>query len=226
MIDWLPRLAHAHADARQQQLREVLRHAAQCGHHAPHRQAGGDDVAPAGPVCQPRDRDAQRGVEDREHQPRQQPQLRIAQRQVALDRLQQDRQDLPVHEAEEIGQRQQCQRDPAALEDQGLVDFPPVRDRGHPPLLIFVFCRMRLAVATRRGDRMRHGKHFITIMYRRDRRRHHTDAAARPGPVRTARAASRHRCAARPGSSRRSAGRRDIADPGTRRCWRLPGTAN
>jgi hypothetical protein len=115
-----PRLADADAYPEEHQLREILREPAQRGHRTPDRQAGGDDVAAASPIRQPRDRNTERRIEDREHEPRQQTELRIGQQQIRLDPLEQDREDLAVHVAEEIGEGEQRERQAPSLHRQGI----------------------------------------------------------------------------------------------------------
>ncbi len=125
-----PRLPHAHPDPVEKKLGKIGRGAAQRRHCAPERQRQRDNVAAARAVGEPRHRDAKRRVKQRKRKSRQQTQLRIVQLQVDLDRLQQDRQDIPVHKAEEINQSQQRQRPAAQTDGAGISRHGGIKRQG------------------------------------------------------------------------------------------------
>ena len=106
------RLADPDANAGEQQVREILRQSAQCGHAAPDRERGGDQPRAVGArfVRIAGDRQAQHGVEQRECQPRHQADLLIAEVQVLGDRLGQDVDDLPIDKIEDVDDQQDPQR--------------------------------------------------------------------------------------------------------------------
>ena len=108
------RLADADADAREQQLDEILREPAQGRHHGPDGQRQRDQAHAVGPVPVgiARDRNAEQRIEDREGRSRQQAELRVAEPQIALDRLGEDIDDLPVEEVEDIDDQQHPQHRP------------------------------------------------------------------------------------------------------------------
>ena len=108
------RLAYPHADPREQQLDEVLRQPAQRGHGRPDRQRAADQPGAVGrcPVREPRDRQAEHGVEQREGETGHQADLRIAQPQFEPDRFGKDIDDLPVDEIEDIDDQQDPQGNP------------------------------------------------------------------------------------------------------------------
>ena len=104
------RLAHAHTHARQQQLAEVPRRAASRGHEAPDADPPRDDRAPAPLVGQPRDRESQHGVEEGEREPAEQAHLGIGEAEIALDRVNQQGEDLAIDVRGDIGEREDARR--------------------------------------------------------------------------------------------------------------------
>ena len=101
--------ADAHPDAGQEQVQVALHEAADRGHGAPDGQRQGDDVAPIGAVGPARDGNPGAHVEDGEREARKQAELAVGQRQFRLDRLLQDRQELPVDKVEGVDTSQQDQ---------------------------------------------------------------------------------------------------------------------
>ena len=95
-----PRLADPDADACKQQLPVARRRTAQRRHEAEERNRPGENAGAVEPVREPRERDPDGRVEHREREPIQEPELSVGKREIALDRLGQDREDLPVHEVE------------------------------------------------------------------------------------------------------------------------------
>ena len=120
------RLAHAHANPRQQQLDEILRQSAQGSHGRPDRQRTADQPWPVGgrAIRETRDRQAQDRVEQCEGQARHQADLRIAQTQFEPDRLGQDVDDLPIDEIEDVN----YQKDPQGNPDRS-TSLPCCRSR-------------------------------------------------------------------------------------------------
>ena len=100
------RLADADADARERQVQVGLRRARERGHRAPHREADRDQVAAHAVVGPARDRDAGDGVEDREREPGEETHLGVRRAELGLDRVDQDRQDLPIDEVEDVDDEQ------------------------------------------------------------------------------------------------------------------------
>ena len=66
-----------------------------------------------GPIREPRDRNSERGVEDRKGQAAQQAHAGIGDVQVAANRLDQQRQDLPVDERAGVRQREHEDHEPS-----------------------------------------------------------------------------------------------------------------
>jgi hypothetical protein len=63
-------------------------------------------------VCEPRDRNTKRRVEDREGEAAEQAHLRIADVQIAANRLDQQRQDLPIDERAGVREREHDDHEP------------------------------------------------------------------------------------------------------------------
>ena len=105
--------ADADADAREEQLKVVLHETAEGGHAAPDEQREGHDVAAVAAIGPARDGDARGDVEDREGEARQQAELAVGQRQLRLDRLLQDGEQLPVDEVEGVYNGEQSEGIPA-----------------------------------------------------------------------------------------------------------------
>ncbi len=80
------RLPHADAEARQQQVGEAGRGAADHRHDRPDRRGAGQDLHPAIALGQPRERDAEQAVEQRETEALQQPELEIGELEVRTQR--------------------------------------------------------------------------------------------------------------------------------------------
>jgi len=99
-------LADPHADPREGELHEVLGEAAEARHHAPDRETDRDDRAAHAAVGPTRQRDPERRVEDREGEPGQEPHLGIRRAERGLDRLDQDRQNLPVDEVHHVDEKE------------------------------------------------------------------------------------------------------------------------
>ena len=96
-------LAEADPKPREGQRCKAAGRAAKGGESAPQRQRDRHDGGPAPAVGEPGDRDAEHGVEDHEHRAGQDADRGVRDVQVFLDRLDQDRQHLPVEEAQRIG---------------------------------------------------------------------------------------------------------------------------
>src|SRR4030095_13212741 len=90
------------ADARGRELRESPREPRRRRHGAPDREPDGDDGPARAAIREPRDRDAGRGVEERERDPREEAHRGVADPEILLDRLEQNREDLPVDEVEDV----------------------------------------------------------------------------------------------------------------------------
>ena len=97
-------LAYAHTDTRKQQLNEVLRKPASCGHHRPKRQRPCDQPYSIAlwPVGIAGYGNTQERVENGKGQPRHQADLGVAQFQVTADVLRKNVDDLPVEKIEDI----------------------------------------------------------------------------------------------------------------------------
>ena len=108
------RLAHADADAREEERQEAVGKATGRGHHAPERHAHRDQVAARAAIREPRERDTHDRVEEGERQAAQQAELGVGDRQVALHRLDQQREDLAVDEGGGIGRDEQHHHGPGA----------------------------------------------------------------------------------------------------------------
>ncbi|MCY1458062.1 hypothetical protein D9M71_754150 [compost metagenome] len=78
-------------------MQEVLAQAAGCRRQAPEHDADGDDLRSGEAVGQIGDGHAHERVEQRKGQPVQQAELGVADLQVGFDRLDHQRQDLPIH---------------------------------------------------------------------------------------------------------------------------------
>jgi hypothetical protein len=100
-------LSDADAHPRQRELREALRQPGDRRHRAPQRGAGRDHAAPHAAVGEARDRDAGEGVEHREGPAGEEAHRGVGDAEVALDGLQQDREDLAVDEVEDVDDEQQ-----------------------------------------------------------------------------------------------------------------------
>ena len=107
------RFADADADAREEQLPEILRQPAQRRHQRPDDDARGDDALAVHAIREPADRNAERRVEDGEREALQQADLRVRHLQVAFDRLDQQRDDLPIDEGEDVEEQQRDDEIPA-----------------------------------------------------------------------------------------------------------------
>ena len=103
------RLADAHPDAEQEQAKERGGKTAQGGKQAPYRNRNGDDHHPVVPFSQPRNRNAEEGVEHRKGRPTKQAHLPVLQPEAGLDRFGQDVDDGTVDEVEHIDQQQRAQ---------------------------------------------------------------------------------------------------------------------
>ena len=103
------RLAHRHADTAQHQLPEIHRQPAYRCHHAPGGKRPGDHIHPRRAIRQPRNGNAHGGVKNRKRHAGQKAKLRIGKLEILADRLQQDRQNLPVNEIENIDDQQYAQ---------------------------------------------------------------------------------------------------------------------
>ena len=101
------RLPDPDPDARQRQLDEAPREAARRRHHAPDRDADDDHVAANASIGEAGDGNRGDGVEEREGEARQQPHLRVGGAEVVLDRLEQDREDLPVDVVDDVEQNEE-----------------------------------------------------------------------------------------------------------------------
>ena len=95
-----PRLADPDADTCKQQLPVARRRTAQRRHEAEDRKRPRDDAGTVEAISEPCERDPEGRVEHREREPVQEPDLGVGKCKIALDRLGQDREDLPVHEVE------------------------------------------------------------------------------------------------------------------------------
>ena len=119
-------LAHAHADARRDELSEAGREARQRGHPAPHEHGQRDDRASRSGVGPARDRNARERVEERERDPGEEAERRVGERDLLADVLGEDREDLPVHEVEHVHDQQEPERVAAVVVGQQ----PGTRRRG------------------------------------------------------------------------------------------------
>src|SRR5574341_983279 len=99
---------------RRRKLPEIGRQPTERRHPAEDGQRSGDDSAPVPPVRLPSGRDAQGGVEQCKGEPGQHAELGIRQTEILLDGLDQEGEDLPVHEVEREDRQQDCQRVPPA----------------------------------------------------------------------------------------------------------------
>jgi hypothetical protein len=87
--------------------------------HAPDPAGQGQHRDAVGAVGQPADRNGDEAVEHREIQAADQAQLAVGDVQRVLDRLGQDRHQLPVQEVQHIDEPQHAQDDPGAAVDGG-----------------------------------------------------------------------------------------------------------
>src|SRR5574341_35720 len=108
--------ANADADPGQQQVPEVDCQAANRRHPAEYGERPSDDATPAPAIRPLRQRDAEARVEEGKGEPRQEAECRIGKMEVLLDRLDQDGENLPIHEVE--GEYRQ-------EEPQGIPPVPP-----------------------------------------------------------------------------------------------------
>ncbi len=120
------RLAHAHRGAADEELAEALHQPAQEGEGAPEADAPGDHRPPGAQVAQHAERE--RG--DREDQDvggAEPAELRVREREVALDRLEQRVDDVAVDVVEQVDERQQPEGVPAvpARHRRAAVSAPP-----------------------------------------------------------------------------------------------------
>lgn len=97
------------AHARRYELEIALGEATQRRHGAPEGQRQGDDIAAVAMVGPAGDGNSGDRVNDCEPGAAQQPQLRVAEAQVGLDRFLQDDQDLPVDEVESVDEGQDAE---------------------------------------------------------------------------------------------------------------------
>ncbi len=101
-----PGFADPHTHSGQEQRAESGAEAAQRSHAAPQGQRGHDQIAPVEPVGEPGDGQPDGGVKQAEGNASQQPELRIRELEIVLDRLEQDGKQLPVHPAEDAHDRE------------------------------------------------------------------------------------------------------------------------
>jgi hypothetical protein len=95
-------LAHTHPHARGGQLREAAREPRKRGHQAPHAEPQRDQRASVPHVRETAERDAEQRVEDREGGAVQEADLRVAEAEIRLDLVRQDRDDLAIEEVEHV----------------------------------------------------------------------------------------------------------------------------
>ena len=96
------RFADAHADACEPHVHKTLREPTHCGHPAPDRERDRDDRHAVAAVGDASDGNAKGRVEEGERDPGQQAELRVRQAQVRFDRLDQDREDLPIERVQRV----------------------------------------------------------------------------------------------------------------------------
>jgi hypothetical protein len=80
------------------------------GEQAPQTCCRSDDPRPIARLGKARDRNTEHGIEKREGEPRHHAKLPVGKVQLILDRLGEDRDDLPVEEIEDIDDQQNRQR--------------------------------------------------------------------------------------------------------------------
>jgi hypothetical protein len=127
-------LADAHPDAGEGQLREALGQTREGGHGAPQDGAGGDHAAPWTPVGEAGDRDPGERVEDREGEAGEQPHRSVGHPELLLDRLDQDVQDLAIHEVEHVNREQERQHPVRVGAGRRFEGGAPGARRGHGAL--------------------------------------------------------------------------------------------
>jgi hypothetical protein len=96
----------AHPKTRERELREGAGGGRQHRHEAPERECARDDASPVRRVGEPRDRHARYRVERDEGEAGQHSDRRIRKSEVALDGLEQDREDLAIHQIERADEEQ------------------------------------------------------------------------------------------------------------------------
>ena len=95
-----PRLADSDADARKHQVPVARRPTAERRHEAEERNRPCDDSSAVEAIRESRERDPDGRVEHRECEPIQEPELGVGKTEIALDRLSQYCDELPIHEVE------------------------------------------------------------------------------------------------------------------------------
>ncbi len=116
------RLAEANAEPRDEQRPEAAHQSRRRRHRAPDADADGEDPAPAAAVRKPADRHADENVEDPERGTEQQPDLEVAQAEVALDRLDQQARQEAVDVGDDLGDGQQRRHVPG-IAARGIREF-------------------------------------------------------------------------------------------------------
>ena len=102
-------LPYADPDAGQKQGDKACSHSAHRGHSAPQAERYGNDIAAIIAIGQPGNGYPEQGIKHRKGHSAQHAQFRIAEAELLLDRLQQYREDLPIHEIEERDNQEQKQ---------------------------------------------------------------------------------------------------------------------
>src|SRR3546814_9476332 len=97
-------LADPDADARKEQLHEILREPAHCGHRRPDGERSGDQADAVGALLVgiTRDRNAEQRIEDRKGRPGEQAEFGVAELQAVLDRFGEDVDDRSEEHTSEL----------------------------------------------------------------------------------------------------------------------------
>jgi hypothetical protein len=113
------RLADTHADAGKGQRGEAARRAAQRGHHRPQRDTESHQLAARQRVGNPAHGDADDRIEHGKGRPQDEAEVGVVEPEIGLDRLGEDRDDLPVEVVEQVRRGHEDQREPGGGRDAG-----------------------------------------------------------------------------------------------------------
>ena len=148
------RFAHPDADAAEQEFEIIARQPAQCGEAGPNDERCRQDVAAVRTVGQPRDRDSEGHVKERERNAGQECDAGIVQLQFEADRLEHRGDDVSVCNVDRIDQAHQNQN-------------IPTLHRGGSAVAREIDCRAAQNDATSRVNCIPHHTGFATVTRRK-----------------------------------------------------------
>src|SRR5688572_21126484 len=95
-------LADAHTDASSEQMPEAFGETRERREYAPRRDRDSDDPHPVRSIRKACERHAERRVEERERKPTEKAHVRVGQAELASNRLDEDREQLSIHDVERV----------------------------------------------------------------------------------------------------------------------------